>query len=40
MLRFMKPNVDFEGGVNGFDKLEVCRHGMDRNLLMGSDSAL
>ena len=24
--RFMKPNVDFEGGVNGFDKLEVCRH--------------
>ena len=27
MLRFMKPNVDFEGGVNGFDKLEVCRHG-------------
>ena len=27
MLRFIKPNVVFEGGVNGFDKLEVCRHG-------------
>ena len=41
MLRFMKPNV-VRGGT-GFwrlDKLDVRRHVMDRNLLMGSDSAL
>jgi hypothetical protein len=41
MLRFMKPKV--VRGMprrRGLDKLEVRRHGMDRNLLMGSDSAL
>jgi len=41
VLRFMKPKVVRGGtGLWGLDKLEVRRHGMDRNLLLGSDSAL